>query len=491
MALRPRFGFVTGLAGALLCATGADAQAPAPRPKPASPAAAPAQPDPAYEAARIAFEALPETERKGLQDALIWTGDYNSVVAGTFGRRTFEALNAFRARTAPAAADPLEPRLRAAILAAGEAARKVARFTVKPDAASGAILGLPERWFTKRTPLPGGTRWQSADGRVTLESRSSGPGETDLDALFERATAPLNDRRVTYKLKRPDFIVVTAETATGKSYLRYAAGPEGIRGFALGYDKALAGEIDRLVIAIANSFVPFPNAVAAPSAAAPAPKAAANAAPGASPAPGPSPAASPLPSAAQPPLATGIAVAPGRVLTASAALEGCAVPRIGNLPARVLVSDPARGLALLETNAVRGTAPLAARANPAAEGDALVVVAADGSGISVAPGSSSAPGAGSSAGGVFAPLQPGAAGAPVLDRAGALVGLVARFPAAPRLIAGVMPPTSLPLIAGGTVAAFLAENGVAPAAPRTGTLASLGAVTAPISGGVAAIQCGR
>ena len=107
MARRPRFGFVTGLAAALLCATGADAQAPAPRPKPASPAAAPAQPDPAYEAARIAFEALPETERKGLQDALIWTGDYNSVVAGTFGRRTFEALNAFRARTAPAAADPL------------------------------------------------------------------------------------------------------------------------------------------------------------------------------------------------------------------------------------------------------------------------------------------------------------------------------------------------------------------------------------------------
>ncbi|MFD0937722.1 serine protease, partial [Methylobacterium trifolii] len=67
--------------------------------KPKLPAAAPATvPDPAFEAMRTAFEALPEAERKAIQDALVWGGDYNSVVTGGFGRRTFEALNAFRAR---------------------------------------------------------------------------------------------------------------------------------------------------------------------------------------------------------------------------------------------------------------------------------------------------------------------------------------------------------------------------------------------------------
>ncbi|MFD0936219.1 serine protease, partial [Methylobacterium trifolii] len=156
---------------------------------------------------------------------------------------------------------------RAALLAAGETARKAARFTVKPDPASGVVMGVPEGLLTRRSALPGGTRWQSADGRVTLESRSFPQGETDLDALFERATAPLNDRKVTYKLKRPDFVVVTAETGTGRSYVRYASGAEGIRGFALGYDRALAAQVDRLVIAIANSFVPFPGA--APAAEAP------------------------------------------------------------------------------------------------------------------------------------------------------------------------------------------------------------------------------
>ncbi|WP_431311037.1 serine protease [Methylobacterium nigriterrae] len=470
MVRRARFGLVaglaTGLAATLWATDRAEAQAPAASPRPKPPAPAAPAPDRAFDSAKAAYEALPEAERRALQDALTWTGDYNSVVAGTFGRRTFEALNAFRARSATPAADPLDPRLRAAILAAGEAARRSARFAVQPDAASGAVLGVPERLLTKRAPIRGGTRWQSQDGRVTLESRSFPPGGTDLDALFERATAPLNDRKITYSLKRPDFIVVTGETGTGKSYTRYAAGPEGVRGFALGYERALAGEVDRLVIAIANSFVPFPGPGAGAAAAPPA---------GAAPPPVAAPTG---------PAATGLAVGPGRILTAAAALEACAALRIEGAAARILKADPGRGLALLEASAPATAAPPSPRADPVAEGEALVAVAAGPGGVSVAPGS------GAPAGGVFAPLQPGAAGAPVLDRSGALAGLVARFPAAPRLIAGVMPPASHALVPGTAVAAFLSENGIKAGPPRPGAPASLGAVAAPLAGAVVGIQCG-
>uniref|UniRef100_UPI001404909E serine protease n=1 Tax=Methylobacterium segetis TaxID=2488750 RepID=UPI001404909E len=375
-----------GLIAALLVLGPAAAQAPPPpaRPKPAAPA--PAAPDPAFEAARAAFEALPETERKGLQDALVWTGDYNSVVTGTFGRRTFEALASFRTRAGAGAEDPLAPRLRTAILAGGEAARRSARFTVRPDPASGAVMGVPERLLAKRTAIPGGSRWQSADGRVTLESRSFGTGEASLDALFERATNPGADRKVTYKLKRPDFIVVTGETGAGRSYIRYAAGEAGIRGFTIGYDKALAGEVDRLVIAIANAFVPFPEA-ASPTAQAVA------AAPAAPP---PSQAREAPPAAPAAPVATtslattslaatGLAVAPGRVLTASAPLEGCVAPRIGGAPARILRSDPARGLALLEAGALPGPVLPPARPDPAGPDDALGVIGAGAGGTTLAP----------------------------------------------------------------------------------------------------------
>ena len=463
-------GRILFLALGLLAAPAAVAQAPKP-PPPRPPAAAP---DPAFEAMRAGFEALPEAERKGLQDALVWTGDYNSVVNGAFGRRTFEALNAARARAR--GNDPLDPGSRAAILAAGEAARKAVRFTVQADPASGAVLGVPERMLPKRSAVPGGTRWQSADGRLTLESRSFPAGGPDLEALFARATAPLADRKVTYKLKRPDFIVVTGETAAGRSYLRYAAGPAGIRGFAIGYEAAQEPEVDHLVIAIANSFVPFPDAPAEAPRIAAAPPALTPALP---------PAAAPPPAAMAPQvIGTGLVVAPGRVLTAASVAEGCPSLRAGAAPAKVLRSD--RGLALLEAAGLPG--PKLPGLHGASASEDRVVVAADGAGASVAPGAMPATGSGEAR--VTAPLQPGSAGAPVLDRAGGLAGLVARYPAAPRLVAGVVPPASFPVIPGAVIAAFLAEGGIA-LKPSTAGEGSAGVAASAVGGAVIGLGCGR
>lgn len=416
-----------------------------PAPRAASPAR-PAAPDPAFEETKAAFEALPEAERKAIQDALVWTGDFNAVVSGAFGRRTFDALSAYRTRTG--GADPLDPRCRAALLAAGESAKAAARFRIAADPASGAMIGVPERLLSKRTALPSGTRWQSADGRVTLETRAFPPGTETLDSLFDQATAPLPNRKVTYKLRRPESLVVTAEAGPGLSYIRYDAGPQGVRGFLIGYDRALAAEVGRLVIAVANAFEPFPAA----GASAP-----------------PKPAASGLSAApaAPPPRAltstaegagTGLVVAPGRVLTASAVLEGCAAPRIGPSSARVLATDPA-GLALLEASGIPAPARLSVRADAPAADEALIALAAGPDGGSAAP-------ANAVTGGVIAPLQPGAGGAPVLDRSGRLVGLVARYPTAPLRVAGIVPPARLALVPAQAVAAFLAAQGIAEAKPR-------------------------
>lgn len=476
--------FRAGLAvGLVLAVTGALAQGAPPAPRPKPPAPATPAPDPAFEAARTAFEAWPEPERKAVQDALVWTGDYNGVTTGAFGRRTFDSLLAYQRRTGATPTGLLAPPERAALAAAAEAARKAMRFRVQADPASGVTLGVPERLMPKRSPLPGGTRWQSADGRVTLDTKSATPGTTDLDALFERATAAGPERKVTYKLKKPDFFVVTAETATGRSYVRYALGDAGIRGFTLGYDRALAGEVEPLVIAVANSFSPFPEAApsAGPSASVAASQTAA--------APTPKPAPSPAPGLAVPTEArsgaTGLHLGGGRVLTAAAALEACPAPRIGGLPARIERRDGAGRLALLRVEgSLNGGAVPFPRAEAPAPDEALLALAADGrDGRSVAPGT-----AGS--GGLFAPLQPGAGGAPVLDRAGRLVGVVERFPAAPRLIAGVMPPTSHALVPGAAVAAFLGESGIG-SGPAPAPAATAGAAAAPVLGAVVGIACGR
>ncbi|MGU3466137.1 serine protease [Methylobacterium sp. C33D] len=448
---------------AILIALGTGPVAAQDRPAPARaaprPAAVPGAPaDPAFEAMKAGFEALPEADRKAVQDALVWTGDFNAVVSGAFGRRTFEALTAHAARTG--GADPLDPRGRAALLAAGAAARNAARFRVAVDPGTGAVMGVPERLLARRTALPSGTRWQSQDGRVTLESRAFPPGAESLDALFEKATAPLPGRKVTYKLRRPDTVVVTAETGPGLSYIRYASGPEGVRGFLLGYDRALAPEVDRLVIAVANAFVPFPDTAAAPAAQLPSGPAPATR--GADPAPRPQAAAplGPASLASAPASGAGLAVAPGRVLTAAAVLEGCAQPRVGATAARVLATDPA-GLALLDVPGAPAPLRPALRSEPVGAEESVIALAPGADGVQAAPGDARG-------GDVIAALQPGSGGAPVLDRSGALVGLVARYPATPRRVAGVVPPARLPVVPARAIAAFLAAQGIAAAPPQPG-----------------------
>ena len=428
----------------------------------------PAKPDPAFEAARAVFEAWPEAERRAVQDALVWTGDFASVITGGFGRRTYEAIMAYRTRTGLAPGGGVEGPDRAALLSAGEAARRAARFRVQTDPASGASLGVPERLLSRRSPLPGGTRWQSADGRATLDTRSFPAGGTSLDALFAKAAAASPGRTITYILKKPDFVVVTGETATGRFYIRYAAGPAGIRGFALGYDKTLAGEIDRLVIAVANSFVPFPE-----------------------PAPGAGPSVEvarppPTPANASPAArATGLAVSPGLVLTSAAALEGCRMPRVGGGPARPGARDVGGALLLLGidgASGVRAAIP-AIRTGPPGPDESVAVLGADATGASLAPGMTGP-------GGLTAPLQPGGGGAPVLDRSGRLVGLVARMPASPGLVSGVLPPARYALVPGGSVSAFLAANGIDATAREAGAAETFGAAAAPVLAGVVAITCG-
>lgn len=432
------------LTGGIAAAQPAPARPASPRPAAAAPAptaapAAPAdkKPDPAFEAARTSFEALPEADRRALQEALVWTGDFNGVDSGTFGRRTYDSILAYARRAKPSADAVLDAAERAALLAAGRKARDAAGFALRTDAATGAALGVPARVLPREQRVPNGTRWQSPDGRVTLETRLYAAGEGDLAATFERLALSTPERRVTYKLKRPDFLVVTGETPTGRFYIRYADTPAGLRGFTFAYDKALAAETDKLVIAVANSFNPLPGsagpAITTPTTASPVP-------------------VSPItPSGTT---ITAIEVAPGRLLTSAAAVAACMTPRINFKAARVIArSDRLALLGAPEPGAPRPGPALRSGPEPRA-GDALIVLASDGSAASAIPAEAA------TATRVTAPLQPGAAGAPVFDRAGRLVGLVASYPGAPRLIAGVAPPAGYDMLPLAGAATFLRENGV-------------------------------
>lgn len=450
---------------------GALAQA---QPQPQTPAGAPS---PQLAAAQASFDSLPEAERKVIQGDLIWAGHFNGAVSGSYGPLTFRAINAFKGGRGPADGT-LNPAERRALAQAAQAARDAAGFRLIADDKTGARIGIPARILPKRDVSATGSRWQSEDGKVTLDTSATPPGET-LEAVFEKATAPTPNnpgRKITYKLLRPDFFVVTGETPTGKFYRRTAAGPSGLRGFSIGYDKALSGTIDKLVIAIAASFEPFPT--------------------------GPLPAVTAVASAGSAPVVptapvrlterygAGLAIADRVAVTAAAAIEGCRSLRVSGRAAK-LRGSPEGGLALLDVEGGPALAATGLRAEAPGERESLVLVAfgeESGKRAAVAlPGQGVRIGAGVA---VFAPLQPGQAGAPVFDRQGRPVGLVTGNPSDKVLIAGIAPQRAYAVADSAALQGLMARAGLTSQVAAPGPELSTGAVVDKVAQSVLPIICG-
>ncbi|MGL5139293.1 MAG: peptidoglycan-binding domain-containing protein [Beijerinckiaceae bacterium] len=443
----------------LLLANVAFAQQPTPRPTP--------PPDPQLVAAQAAFEALPEAERRAIQMDLTFAAKFIGAAAGNFGQLTFNGIKAFETANRLGVDGILQPPERQALALQAGQRRQALKFALVDDARSSVRIGVPQAVLPKREPAPaGGTRFQSADGRVTLETLAIAPPDT-LQALYDRAVGPgPAGRKVTYKLLRPEFFVVSGETEKGKFYRRIALGADGkLRGFAIGYDKAVAVDIDQLVIAIANSFEPFPTAVAQQVR----PPVAAVAA-----------VAAPTPAPAER-LGTGLIVGAGRVLTASAAVKGCKAVLAGprRAAARIVASDAGAGLSLLAVEGVQGAMP---PAGTAGEGPLTILSQAWNGAVATDLFSEASAIAG---GRIAAPLQPGGAGAVLFDAKGALAGIVTDDPAAARKVAGVVPLARYRLAEAGAVSAFLGVQGLS----ATAVAAAPGPVAAARRGSILPLFC--
>ncbi len=447
-------------------------------------AQAPAAPDPVAVAAQGAFEALPEAERKAIQNDLIWAGHFSGAVSGSFGPLTLRGINALKATTRGKPDGVLNAGERRALAEAAAKAREAAGFRLIADERTGVRIGVPTKLLPKRDATPsGGSRWQSEDGKVTLDL-SAGPAGDGLDALFERATsAAVPGRKITYKLLRPDFFVITGETATGKFYRRLAVGPAGLRGFSIGYDKAMAATVDRYVIGIASSFEPFPSG--------PLPATAGGAIANVGAAAG-GVRAPVVPAVVRPTErhGVGLAVSDRLVLTAAIAIDGCKTLKVSGAAARLKQRDDG-GLALLERESpVAGAAPGLSAEALTERADVVLVAYSDDGGKRVAmalPGQSLRIGASAA---VFAPLQPGQAGAPVFDRQGRLAGLVTANPSDKMLIAGVAPQRAYAVADSAALQAFAARAGLSLASAPAGAALSTGAVVEKIGKAAVPVVCG-
>ncbi len=234
-------------------------------------------------------------------------------------------------------------------------------------------------------------------------------------------------RKVTYKLLRPDFFVITGESGTNSFYVRYAGNETAVRGFTFRYPTAKQKVMDRYVIAAANTFEPFPGAAPAndPAAETVGKK------------PAPPKQVEVKPAEPQFRYETAIAV-DGGLVTVGEALTGCNALMAGNATLSV-APHPVPGLAAL--SGAGAAAPLPLRATPPVAGESVVAIYAGSEGAMLAPGQLVA-GKGGLA--IEAAIQTGGRGAAVLDRKGRLIGLVADDPSALKPIAGSLPSGALP-----------------------------------------------
>ena len=445
---------------------------------------APARPvDPAMAGAQAAFEALPEAERKAIQTDLIWGADFSGTASGSFGPLTFNAIKAYQKANNVPIDGILTPQSRKALGDAAQRVRTQVKFSIINDARSGARIGVPQAILPKQDVSQLGTsRWQSNDGKITLDMRVGQASDT-LESLYDKSVgvaAP--GRKVTYKLLRPDFYVVTGETDQGRFYSRMAKGVQGLRGFAIGYDKSVASAADKLVIAIANSFDPFPTGPI-PTVPSQTPQVASAPTAG-------QPMAVPTPGKPTERQASGLQVTQAMVVTSASAIDACRSISANGRPAQVAKQDGA--LALLTVGAA-GKAPssLRLRKEPADPATELVVMsigeATPGQRRPVAiPAGVRTMAKGAA---INAPLQAAGAGSAAFDRHGALVGLVTGVPDATKTIAGVIPQRSYGLSNSAELEKFLGANGVALGGPAAGSEMTVGQIVGETSASVVAISC--
>ncbi len=408
------------------------AQAPrpvAPQPPPTGPAL-----DPAQAASKVAYDRLDEAERKAIQNDLIWTGDFNGVAGGEFGKRTYDAMLAFERRTQGLADGILTPPERGVLKRDSDVARATLRFAAITDQTTGIRIGLPQALLTQRVAVDNGAVYRRADGAVSLQLSKLPPAQAFAD-LFEQLKQDGPGRKVTYRLQRPDWFVVSGEEGARKFYTRLANGPDGVRGYTFRYPIDQSATLDRIMIAIANTFEPFPGTdVAANPSRVPAPPATGTSV-------GATALIQPTLRASEPRYAvSGASLGNGRVLTSKVALNACASPTINGQPVTLAADQPAGDAITVTAQGFNQPAIQIGTASPALAVFTLSLEDAAQRSVMVAPGRWES--AGNTAARVTSALQIGPGGAPVVDGQGRLVGIVREGPRSTRTVGGVVATTT-------------------------------------------------
>ena len=384
--------------------------------------------------------------RIGVQNALIWSGDYNGKLDGDFGRGTRKAIRSFQASLGQnqtgyltkAQIRKLEQQRKAAVAAVG--------FEMVYDIETGIEIGIPKHLFPRRSADDVGMVYKAANGSAIEElSLISMRGHRSAARdLFNRLLRIDGVGPSAYSVFKDDWFVISDEHNGIGIYIATWFADNTVKGFMLTWPSSRRDVYQPIAAAMFNSFERIPGRVM--DNARPARDPAANRPPRRSETAklgtGKAPQSQARPRAQDDPpptsndtksTGTGFVVsAKGQILTNAHVVDGCAAPVIaGKYPAKAVAVNDDVDLALLKVTGGRWDniakfSPAPARLNSDVTVVGYPLYGLLG-GLNVTRGSVSSLTGLEGRLGEFqmsAAVQPGNSGGPVVDAFGAVVGVV-------------------------------------------------------------------
>ncbi|MGH6683232.1 MAG: trypsin-like peptidase domain-containing protein [Pseudolabrys sp.] len=221
-------------------------------PKPAEPKLATVKAEPAPDA----FAGIPLGERRKIQAALLWSGDYTGVPGED---PMLAAIKNYQKRSKAKITGTLTSSERAALLADAKIHEDEFGWSVVVDPATGIRIGLPAKLLPHARDAARGTRWSSAHGEVQVETFRIKDPTLTLAALFDKEKREPATRKVETSVLHDDGFFISGMQGLKLFSVRAKARDGEVRGFTMMYDQMMEGIVAPVMVAMASAFSPFPQ----------------------------------------------------------------------------------------------------------------------------------------------------------------------------------------------------------------------------------------
>lgn len=162
---------------------------------------------------------MPVAERTAIQSDLAWLGLYNGLIDGEVSDRMVTAIKTFQKDRGGKQTGVLNPQERTTLASEARTKQTQSGWKISVDPVNGIRLGLPAKLVPQQSSGASGAKWASAQGQIQIETwRDRGAGLTLAAAVEREAKQP--NRKVQYRVVKPDFFVLSGLQGLKKFYIR-------------------------------------------------------------------------------------------------------------------------------------------------------------------------------------------------------------------------------------------------------------------------------